>query len=399
MFRESKWFRALLFGSIYFVEGTILTYSSSFSTIYLRQFNLSFTRIGIAGGIALLPFILKIFLGMLSDRVSLFGLGHRRPYMIAGLTAQGAGLLLVPLINPETAFLLYIAVMLFVSLGMSTYDTTADGFAIDVTPASERGFVQGVMVAGRGLGAIVLAWLMGVLVARVSWTALFVLLGAVSFLPMILVLLAREGARGPEREFSLAGFRSFLTIPVGLFLLLGLVYPLVLWSANGMVGAFLNEVLGVDVGQVGFYTSLFGVGAVLGALAGGPIADRLSRRDSLIAALILSSLALLALVLSGSPSIALGVVILFGIAFGYYETVYMAAGMDLTDPRIAATMFAIIMAVGNIGIGLGQPLAGALVDGLGFSGLFLVLALVNLASFPLIPFIFRRRQLAGGMQL
>jgi predicted MFS family arabinose efflux permease len=61
-------------------------------------------------------------------------------------------------------------------------------------------------------------------------------------------------------------------------------------------------------------------------------------------------------------------------------------------------MFAIIMAVGNIGIGLGQPLAGALVDGLGFSGLFLVLALVNLASFPLIPFIFRRRQLAGRVQ-
>jgi predicted MFS family arabinose efflux permease len=139
---------------------------------------------------------------------------------------------------------------------------------------------------------------------------------------MVLVLLAREGARGPEREFSLAGFRSFLTIPVGLFLLLGLVYPLVLWSANGMVGAFLNEALGVDVGQVGFYTSLFGVGAVLGALAGGPIADRLSRRDSLIAALVLSSLALLALVFSGSPSIALGVVILFGIAFGYYETVH-----------------------------------------------------------------------------
>ena len=60
------------------------------------------------------------------------------------------------------------------------------------------------------------------------------------------------------------------------------------------------------------------------------------------------------------------VVFLFGFAFGYYETVYFAIGMDISDPRIAAFMFAVIMAVGNFGIAGGQPLAGMLVDSLGF---------------------------------
>jgi predicted MFS family arabinose efflux permease len=74
----------------------------------------------------------------------------------------------------------------------------------------------------------------------------------------------------------------------------------------------------------------------------------------------------------------------------------MAAGMDLTDPRIAATMFAIIMAVGNIGIGAGQPLAGMLVDAKGFGFLFIVLCLVNLATLPLVPMIFGARGADGA---
>jgi len=89
--------------------------------------------------------------------------------------------------------------------------------------------------------------------------------------------------------------------------------------------------------------------------------------------------------------VAVGAVLLFGIAFGYYETVYMAAGMDFADPRIAATMFAIIMAAGNIGIGLGSPLAGLLVDGAGFGGMFIAFAVVNLACLPLVFMIFKGR--------
>ena len=124
--------------------------------------------------------------------------------------------------------------------------------------------------------------------------------------------------------------------------------------------------------------------------------DRLGRRASLIVALVVTSVSLFALVVSSSAVIAVIAVLIFGVAFGYYETVYMAAGMDFADPRIAATMFAIIMAVGNIGIGAGQPLAGVLVDSIGFRGLFIILSLVNLATLPLVPIIFRARDRAAA---
>jgi PAT family beta-lactamase induction signal transducer AmpG len=391
MSTDTKWFRALLFGSIYFIEGAVLTYFSGFNALYLRSFNLSYTQIGIAGGIALLPFVLKIFIGILSDKVNLAGLGHRKPFMIMGILLQGLGLLLAPLVNPVTSFPLFIVVLLLVSLGMSTYDTCSDGLAIDTTPTEERGFVQGVMVGARALAAIVLAAAIGQLAARVSWSAAFIFIALITFLPLILVLQVREGERAREKEFSLAGFRSFLTRRMGLFLILGLIYPLVLYSVNGILGAFLNESVGISIAQVGLYTSLFGVGAVVGGLVGGPLTDRVGRRASLIVALVLTSVSLLALVVSSSAAIAVIAVLIFGLAFGYYETVYMAAGMDFADPRIAATMFAIIMAVGNIGIGAGQPLAGVLVDATGFRGLFIILGLINLASLPLVPIIFKGR--------
>jgi predicted MFS family arabinose efflux permease len=51
--------------------------------------------------------------------------------------------------------------------------------------------------------------------------------------------------------------------------------------------------------------------------------------------------------------------------------------------------------VGNIGIGLGQPLSGALVDAFGFRWMFAILAALNLLTLPLIHLIFRQRKDIG----
>jgi PAT family beta-lactamase induction signal transducer AmpG len=86
------------------------------------------------------------------------------------------------------------------------------------------------------------------------------------------------------------------------------------------------------------------------------------------------------------------VVFLFGLAFGYYETVYFAIGMDFCDPRIAAFMFSIIMAVGNFGIAGGAPLAGVLVERLGFAPMFMIFAGVHVVALPLVFSVFRLRK-------
>ena len=85
-------------------------------------------------------------------------------------------------------------------------------------------------------------------------------------------------------------------------------------------------------------------------------------------------------------------VIAFGVAFGYYETVYFAISMKSCDPRIAASMFSILMAIANIGTGIGLGLSGAMVDNIGYRWTFVVIGALNLIAIPLLSAIFSGKQ-------
>ncbi|HHY58638.1 MAG TPA: MFS transporter [Chloroflexi bacterium] len=385
--------RLSLYATVYFVEGAVLTFFSAFNVLYLRSFALSYSLIGIVGGITLIPFILKIFIGLLSDRVSLLRLGHRKPYIVLGLALQSVAFVLLPSISPAEHFSLYLTAMILASLGMSTYDTTTDGLSIDATPPPDRGLVQGLMVGGRAFSAVVMAALMGLLAEQGQWALIFYLVAVLGLLTLLLSLFVYEDpTRSPETQFSRAAFGAFKDKAFLLFLVLGLIYPLGLYSAQSMVGAFLNEGFGIALATVGLYTAVFGIGAIAGSLVGGPLMRRVGERTSIVAALLITAAVTYGLAITPGAGLMWGMVFLFGVAFGYYETVYLAVGMDFADPRIAAFMFAFIMAVGNIGIGLGQPLAGLLVDAVGFQMMFAVFATVHLLVLPIVFAIFRLRQ-------
>jgi len=158
---QKRLIRYTMFGLLYFTQGTILSYFTALNALYLLEFGLDLTRIGIMGTIALIPFVIKVFLGMLSDKVNILGLGHRKPYIVIGLLVQMICLVFVPLINPGTTFWLYVAIAFLLQMGMALYDTCTDGLALDTTPVSEKGTIQGFMVGGRAVGLIVTASLVG----------------------------------------------------------------------------------------------------------------------------------------------------------------------------------------------------------------------------------------------
>lgn len=391
---RTRLLRLTLFAAVYFVEGAVLTYFSAFNILYLRSFDLSFSLIGIVGGITLLPFILKIFIGLLSDRVNLFKQGHRKPFIIIGLVLQTLAFAIVPQFNPNLQFGAYLTMMILAALGMSTYDTTTDGLSIDTTPQQDRGLVQGLMVGGRALSAVITAALMGMFAENGQWPLIFYMIAALGLLTLALAFFVQEKKeRSPEMQFSRSAFSAFKDKAFLLFLALGVIYPLALYSSQSMVGAYLNEELSISLGMVGLYTSVFGIGTVLGGLVGGPLMRKVGERNSVLAALLITSAVTFVLALTGSAGLMWVIVFLFGFAFGYYETVYFALGMAFSDPRIAAFMFSVIMAVGNFGIAGGQPLAGVLVDSLGFNSMFMIFAAVHLLALPLTFAIFRLRKL------
>ena len=389
---DNRNLRYAMFGLLYFAQGAILSYFTALNALYLLSYDLTMSQVGIFSAIALTPFVLKILLGIISDKVSLLGRGHRKPYIVLGLLIQAGCLFLVPFVHPGNYFGLLAFVAFVLMTGMALYDTCTDGLALDTTPESEEGAVQGIMVGGRALGVVTISATLGLLAQLVNWTAAFWALGAITLLPLVLVIQVHEPPRPQERAFEWRAFRAFRRWPVIALALLGALYSLIINGTNEIVNPFLQEQFGIGYLTAGLYTAMWGVGVVLGGLTGGRLIDRVGHKRAAGGAFILSLLAILALALITSPLMAWPLVFIFGLAFGYYETVYFATSMAFTDTRIAASMFAILMAIANIGTGVGFAVGGSLVDAVGYRSTFVLVACLNLLALPLLPAIFRRRR-------
>lgn len=390
----SKTTRYAMFAMLYFAQGAVLSYFTALNSLYLLGFNLTMSQIGLVGTVGLIPLVLKIFLGMLSDRVNLFGKGHRRPYIVIGLFLQSACLLAVPLLHPGRQYGLFLGLAFLMMTGMALYDTATDGLALDSTPKEEQGAIQGFMVGGRALGVVLISGVIGILVERTSWTAAFALLAVLSLLPLPLVFAAREPDRRPEQKFEWKAFSAFKAWPLIALGLLGAVYSLVINGANQIMNPFLQERFNISLGTAGLVTTVWGLGVVAGSLAGGKLADRWGHRQAALRAILLSFASILLLAFVVNSWLVWPLAALFGLAYGFYETIYFAIAMNRTDPRIAASMFAILMAVANLGTGIGLGLAGGLVDSVGFASTFAILAVINLAGLILLPAIFGRQKQA-----
>ena len=385
--------RLALFAAVYFLQGAVMTYLSSFNILYMRSYDMPFTLIGIVGAIAMLPFVLKVFIGLLSDRVSLFAQGHRKPYIILGILIQSLAFIMLTLYKPDTQFSLYVAMVVLVCLGMSTYDTTTDGLSIDTTTPEDRGLVQGIMVGGRAVSVIITATLMGIFANAGNWNAIFIMAAGLGILALIFAFLVDEKKeRAPEKAFSLSAFAAFKDKALLLFILMGFVYPLALYATQNMISPFLNEQLGVSLSMVGLYTGVFGLGTAVGAIVGGPLMRKIGKRSSVLVALLVTTAVTIFVAVAPSAGVMWAVVFLFGACFGYYSTVYFALGMEFSDPRIAAFMFSVIMAVGNLAISAGSALGGSLVDAIGFRPVFWICALIHLLVLPIVFAIFKLRQ-------
>ncbi len=384
----SKPLRYALFGLLYFTQGTILSYFTALNALYLLERGLTMTNVGIFSSIALIPFVIKILFGLLSDRVSLFGLGHRKPYIFIGLTVQMICLILAPFIDPKGAYWGFVALAFVLQMGMALYDTCTDGLALDTTPEGEKGTIQGFMVGGRAVGVIVTASLVGLLAERSSWQAVFWVLAGLTLLPLPLLFSLREPDQTVERNFDWKAFAAFKKAPVLALAGVGFLFFLIVVGANQLVNPYLEKRFDIQLSTAGLFTTVWGIGVVLGGAVGGFLIDKVGKRNGVRVAMLLSVVGVLAL--AGIPALgwAWPIVALFGIAYGTYQTVYFALAMAYTEPRIAASMFSILMAVTNVGQGVGLALGGLLADRIDYPPTFILFAALNLLALPLLPVVF-----------
>jgi len=204
----------------------------------------------------------------------------------------------------------------------------------------------------------------------------------------------KDGERPAETRFEWSAFGAFRTWPVIAVGLAGLLVFLVIVGANQLINPFLQEELGISLSQAGMVTSLWGLGVVGGSFVGGWLMSKTKHKVATLIMLAMVAVTLLGVGFLTKASLGLAfailLVILFGVAYGAAQTITFALCMKVVDPRIAASMFAILMAFTNIGQGIGLGLGGGLSDGIGFRLTFAVFAGLLLLVLPFLSGVFKR---------
>lgn len=379
----------LLFGFLYFTQGAIMAYVLVFNNLYLRAFGAMAWQLSLLNGLLIIPFILKIGFGLLSDKVKIdlpiLGTGHRRPYISLGLLLISVGGIAAAFVPPVEMYPLFVLTALFIALGLSVYDTVADGYAIDVTPAEEQGQIQGVMVVSRALGLVLLASIYGRIIEQFGWKIIFVAVALLTLTPQLLLRFAQEPTKRTQSQtFNWDALRSLWRPDIFRFGLYAIVYSVAIYGANAIVTLFANEGLGRTLVEVGDVAALGGVGMVIGGLLATYLVRRVSiwQQGMWTAVSVFVILLLMALVANESNIPILFV--LWGITLSASELIYITLAMAKADRRMGAGQFAIFMAISNVGVGLGQSASTSLIDTLDFRWIFVGLALISLLSLPLL---------------
>ena len=375
------------FSGLYFIQGAVLAYIVNFQKPFLASQGVSKETLGIFTSLLLIPFILKVGLGMLSDRLPLGRLGSRKPYMALGLGLFAFCYLRLSQLQPGQGFLMFALWTWLASLGLALFDTCADGWAVDVASEREQGALQASMVAGKSLGLILMSYLFGQWAQVRGYSVIFQTLVGLGLAVLVLVLLTPHRPRSRAEERGVMGqWRDLLQPFYLVFAAFGVVYSLASFGTDGLVTLHLSEQHGADASMLGLYGMARGCGALLGAGSYALLNARLGLKRAQVIALMLLGLGCL-LPIAGWPVAVSGV--LWGLAWGFQETAFVTLAMRYAEGPWAASFFALSMIFSNVGTALGEALAAPLVPRLGYAGVFFGLAMVAWSALLFVPAMLR----------
>jgi PAT family beta-lactamase induction signal transducer AmpG len=230
---------------------------------------------------------------------------------------------------------------------------------------------------------------------RVGWRATFLVLAALMLVGLAGTLAGPEPERvaPPPRSLREAVWGplvEFFSRPGAAMLLLVVVlYKLGDAFAGSLTTAFLLRGVGFSLTDVGAVNKGLGVVAVIvGAVFGGVLLSRIGLYRGLMLFGVLqavSNLGFMALAWSGkSYALMIAAVALENLAGGMGTAAFVALLMGLCNPRFTATQYALLSAVAALGRSYLGPVAGYLVESVGWAPFFLITAVAAMPGLVLL---------------
>lgn len=381
--------KLVLLGSLYVSQGLPYGFFTQALPALLRQLGRSLPEIGLASLLAL-PWALKFLWAPAVDRVYSTRLGRRRSWILPlqAITIVAMGTL--AWLDPNTDLTLVLVGFFVANLLAATQDIATDGLAVSLLTPSERGWGNGLQVAGYRVGMILGGGALLVFYEHIGWTGIFMTMAGLLTVASLPVLRHTERPT-PRQDVASAPLRTVVMRP-GMLRWLGVL--LCFKFGEALAGAMLRPMLvdlGLGLSQLGWILGTAGFSAgLLGALAGGWAAGRLGRRPVLLAVGLLqaATVGLYAL-----PAMGLGaelhwltlLVVVEHAVGGAATAALFTAMMDRCDPHTGGTDYTVQASVVVVSTGTAAALSGLVAEPLGYPAFFAVGA--GLSVLGLLPLV------------
>ena len=371
---EVRWLRFATFSTFYIAQGFPIGLFSLAMPAWLLERGMSTTQVAGFTFISSLPWTFKLVAAPLMDRYSFLPMGRRRPWILAaqiGVTVSSAMLLTV--VEPISQLTLLTAIAFAINAFSASQDVAVDGMAIDILPAQEQGransFMMGGQVLGYSLSGALSATLLaqgGVPLAGAALVSMVVLVTVVS-----LLFRERRGERllpwtagvstlrsdlppAPAWRIIVGNLLSVTLVPMSLLLVL----VEFLYRSSAGVGLVLYpnvgvQMLGYPAEQFSWFLSASSANAAVLGLVIGLLIDRAGAVRMLKVTLLLSAGLHFAIGTLHAywtvPGFAPACMLMLDLVGQSVMVSIIALFMSVCHPAVAATQFAVYMAIANLG--------------------------------------------------
>lgn len=391
--------RKALFALLYLAEGAPIGFIWWAVPTKLREAGVPVGTIALLTSVVILPWAFKFLWAPLVDvlRGPRWG---RRGWVVSTQLLMGLSLLPLAVLDWQNSLGLLFGLLLLHAFAAATQDVAIDAWAISVTPAGERGGINGWMQTGMLAGR----WLFGagflIVAHRIDDTMAVIAMVAVIWVTTLVVLASSDRdeyrASGPLAATIRSRLGEFLAtlrlvlrrVETWLGIALALIAFAGFKAVGDIAGPFLVD-LGLAQDQVGHFFTGALIAMIVGALGGGWAADRFGNARAIRAFVILAVLVILATsaaawhAAAGQAAVITGLLGVY-VCAGLLTASAYALFMQLTDPKLGATQFSAYMGAINACEAWSGFAAGQLAERFDYPVAFASVALVSLLALPLL---------------